>query len=128
MPLMEGTESVEEQLKERIESATGQKVVGVSVCWDFGEHEEDVMELLESQLVEKDSALHPEPVAEEEPEEPQSCFAKMERSTMLPALASDGNRVVAKGEATAEERAQAQECVDDREGDQVGSTRVEAAK
>ena len=53
MPLMEGTQSVEEQLKERIEGATGQKVVGVSVCWDFGEHEEDVMELLESQLVEK---------------------------------------------------------------------------
>ena len=71
------------QLEERIESATGQRVVGVSVCWDFGEHEEDVMELLESQLVEKDSALHPEPVAEEEPEELQSWFAKMERSTML---------------------------------------------
>ena len=33
--------------------------------------------------------------AEEEPEEPQSWFAKMERSTMLPALASDANKVVA---------------------------------
>ena len=40
MPLMEGTESGEVQLKERIESATGQRVVGVSVCWDFEEHEE----------------------------------------------------------------------------------------
>ena len=47
---------------------------------------------------------------------------------MLPALASDANKVVAKGEATAEERAQAQECVDDQEGDQVGTTIVEAAK
>ena len=61
---MEGIGDVEDQLKERIESATGQKVVGVSVCWDFVEHKEDVMELLESQLVEKDAAPHPEPVAE----------------------------------------------------------------
>ena len=62
-------------------------------------------EPLESQLVATDSALHPEPVAEKEPKEPQSCFEKMERSTML------------KGEATAEERVQAQVCVDDLEGD-----------
>jgi len=123
MPLMEGTENVEEQLKERIETATGQKVVGVSVCWDFVEHEEDVMELLESQLVEKDAALHPEPVAEEEPEEPQSWFAKMERSTMLPAMASEANKIVAKGEATAEERAQSQECAGDDEGDQVADVK-----
>jgi hypothetical protein len=119
MPLMEGTENVEEQLKERIESSTGQKVVGVSVCWDFQEHEEDVMELIESQLVEREAALHPEPVQEEEPEEPQSFFAKFERSTMLPALASEANKVVAKGEATAEERAQAQASANDSDGDEM---------
>lgn len=120
---MEGTENVEEQLKERIESATGQKAVGVSACWDFVDHEEDVMELLESQLVEKDAARHPEPIAEEEPEEPQSWFAKMERSTMLPAMAPEANKIVAKGEATAEERAQALECAGDDEGDEVADVK-----
>ena len=45
------------------------------------------MELRESQLVEKDAALHPDPVAEATPEEPQSWFVRME-STMLSAMAS----------------------------------------
>ena len=31
LPLMDGTEPVEEELKRRLEDATGQKVVGVSV-------------------------------------------------------------------------------------------------
>ena len=58
------------------------------------------MELRESQLVEKDAALHPDPVAEATPEEPQSWFFRME-STMLPAMASKTNKIVTKGEATA---------------------------
>lgn len=58
------------------------------------------MELRESQLVEKDAALHPDPVAEATPEEPQSWFVRME-STMLPAMASKTNKIVTKGEATA---------------------------
>jgi hypothetical protein len=33
MPLTQGTENVEEQLNERIESATGQEVVGLLVRW-----------------------------------------------------------------------------------------------
>jgi len=33
LPLMDGTEPVEEELKKRLEDATGQKVVGVSVPW-----------------------------------------------------------------------------------------------
>ena len=39
LPMMDGSMPVEEELKKRIEDATGQKVVGVSVCWDFQEHE-----------------------------------------------------------------------------------------
>ena len=31
LPLLDGTEPVEEELKKRLEEATGQKVVGVSV-------------------------------------------------------------------------------------------------
>jgi hypothetical protein len=42
------TENVEERLQDRIEKATRQKVVGVSVSWDSAVHEENVMELLES--------------------------------------------------------------------------------
>ncbi len=33
LPLMDGTEPVEEEIKKRLEDATGQKVVGVSVPW-----------------------------------------------------------------------------------------------
>jgi hypothetical protein len=76
------TRTLKKQLKERIESATGQKAVGVSDCWDFVEHEEDVMELLESLLAEKDAALHPEPIAEVKPKKQQRWFAKRKRSTM----------------------------------------------
>ena len=69
LPLLDGTTPVEDELKERIQEATGQKVVGVSVCWDFQEHEEELLDLLQSQLVEKELELHPMPEREEEPED-----------------------------------------------------------
>ncbi|CAJ1387267.1 unnamed protein product [Effrenium voratum] len=93
LPLLEGTEPVEEELKKRLEDATGQKVVGVSVCWDFQEHEDELLELIESKLVEKEEALNPLP-QDEEQAEPGGFFARMERSM----LAADAERVVAKGE------------------------------
>ncbi|CAK9095756.1 unnamed protein product, partial [Durusdinium trenchii] len=106
LPLMDGTQPVEEELKKRLEEATGQKVVGVSVCWDFQEHEDELLEalrerleLIESKLVEKEEKLHPMPEDPDQPE-PQSFFARMERSM----LASDAERVVAKGEMTEEEK------------------------
>ena len=99
LPLMDGTEPVEEELKKRIEDTTGQKVVGVSVCWDFQEHEDELMELIESKLVEKEEMLHPSASQEEHPE-PESFFARMERSM----LAADAEKVVAKGEMTEEEQ------------------------
>ena len=40
-------------------------------------------------------------------------------ATTLPAMASEANKVVAEGEATAEERAHALGCAGDDEGDQV---------
>ena len=42
---------------------------------------------------------------------------------MLPAMASEANKIVAKGEATSEERAQALECAGDDEGDQVADVK-----
>ncbi|CAJ1420054.1 unnamed protein product [Effrenium voratum] len=105
LPLLDGTTPVEDELKERIQEATGQKVVGVSVCWDFQEHEEELLDLLQSQLVEKELELLPMPQREEEPEEPQGFFARMERA----ALAADAQKVVATGEMTEEEKQKALE-------------------
>eukprot|EP00439_Symbiodinium_sp_Y106_P036873 s1694_g4.t1 len=105
LPLLDGTTPVEEELKKRVEDVTGQKVVGVSVCWDFQEHEEELLDLLQSQLVERELELHPLPKRETEPEEPHSFFARLERS----ALAADAEKVVAKGEMTEEEKERARE-------------------
>jgi len=105
LPLLDGTSPVEEELKTRLEDVTGQKVVGVSVCWDFQEHEEELLDLLQSQLVERDLALHPMPQRETEPEEPHSFFARLERM----ALAADAEKVVAKGEMSEEEKKKAAE-------------------
>lgn len=100
LPMMDGTEPVEDELKKRLEEALGQKVVGVSVCWDFQEYEDDLLELIESKLVEKDEKLHPVPLTTEDQPEPESFFARMERSM----LAADAERVVAKGEMSEEEK------------------------
>ena len=93
--LMDGTEPVEEELKKRIEDTTGQKVrdlrveewsrwlhfgnvwsprqvVGVSVCWVFQEHEDELMELIESKLVEKEERLHPAPASDAGTDESES--------------------------------------------------------
>ncbi|CAJ1393237.1 unnamed protein product [Effrenium voratum] len=121
LPLLDGTTPVEDELKERIQEATGQKVVGVSVCWDFQEHEEELLDLLQSQLVEKELELHPMPEREEEPEEPQGFFARMERA----ALAADAQKVVAKGEMTEEEK---QKAVEEAAQAQPGEEIIEECK
>ncbi|CAE7843321.1 unnamed protein product [Symbiodinium microadriaticum] len=105
LPMMDGTAPVEEELKKRLEDATGQKIVGVSVCWDFQEHEEELLDLLQSQLVEREQELHPAAKREVEPEEPQGFFARLERS----ALAADAEKVVAKGDMSEEEQQKARE-------------------
>lgn len=98
LPLLDGTEPVEEELKKRLEEATGQKVVGVSVCWDFQEHEDELLELIESKLVEKEEKMGSATVQADAPE-PESFFARMERSM----LAAEAERVVVKGEMTSGE-------------------------
>jgi len=47
LPKMKGSEKVEEILKDAVAQACEVEVVGVSVCWDFGEHREEVMHALE---------------------------------------------------------------------------------
>jgi len=50
MPIMQGSELCEEEIRKAVEEASGQKVIGVSICWDFKEHCDAVMEALEGDL------------------------------------------------------------------------------
>jgi len=81
------------------------------------------MELLESQLVEKDAALHPEPVAEEEPKEPQIWFARMERSTMTPRNGLRGQQDRCEGQVRGRGARPGTRCAGDDEGDQVADVK-----
>lgn len=54
LPQIGGHERIEEQLATTVESATSVGVVGVSVCWDFSEHEEILMSLIENELCERE--------------------------------------------------------------------------
>ncbi|CAE7266773.1 spin [Symbiodinium microadriaticum] len=47
LPWLDGTVRMEEELKERLQLTTGHAVVGVSVCWDYHEHQEAVRAQLE---------------------------------------------------------------------------------
>jgi len=66
IPKVKGTDKTEEKLKEAIEKASGEKVVGVSCAWDFHDHavEHHVLEACEyeTSLLDK---LTPEPPPEE---------------------------------------------------------------
>jgi hypothetical protein len=50
LPEMEGSELVENKIKESIETATGAKVVGVSVCWACKELEEDIADAIDKEV------------------------------------------------------------------------------
>lgn len=47
LPTISGAELVEDEIREALAKATGQEVVGVSVCWDYSSHLQDVEEALE---------------------------------------------------------------------------------
>jgi len=50
LPLVKGSQPVEKDIKEAVERATGEEVVGVSVCWDFKEHAAELFEALDADL------------------------------------------------------------------------------
>lgn len=50
LPNFKGDVDVETQVKESVEKETGQKVVGVSVCWNFHHHAEKVVTALEEDV------------------------------------------------------------------------------
>jgi hypothetical protein len=50
LPEMTGGELVEDKVKQAIQSATGEKVVGVSVCWGYKDVEDDVMDACDREV------------------------------------------------------------------------------
>jgi hypothetical protein len=50
LPVTKGDQNVEEKIKEAIEKETSQKVVGVSVCWNFHGNIREVKEALEEDV------------------------------------------------------------------------------
>jgi len=42
LPNISGGQEVEQELQQNIEAATGEKVVGVSICWDYKENQEEI--------------------------------------------------------------------------------------
>jgi len=63
LPTVSGTKPVEDDLKAKIESFSGQRIVGVSVAWDYQAHEEDVKECLDTDLNARMTAVAGEPDA-----------------------------------------------------------------
>jgi len=60
LPQVKGSERVEEKLRSCIERACGQKVVGVSVCWDYKTRADEVQDALESELLLAEPDAEPE--------------------------------------------------------------------
>jgi len=54
LPSVSGEKPVEEDIKAKIQAITEQEVVGVSVAWDYAEHEEDITKALEKVVSEMD--------------------------------------------------------------------------
>jgi len=61
LPAISGSDRLEEKLQKRIQEATGETPVGVSVCWDFRDRQSEVMTLLEKDMIKADSNLRPPP-------------------------------------------------------------------
>jgi len=54
---------IEEEIKKIIATASSQRVVGVSVCWDMADKEDLLMQLVEGELEKRDTELHGQSVA-----------------------------------------------------------------
>lgn len=72
LPPIKGNERVEDELKKCMEAATGQTVVGVSVCWDFKDDEPTLMGIIENDLSERECLTPTVTDMETEVNEPDS--------------------------------------------------------
>jgi hypothetical protein len=59
LPAFHGSELAEDRLKQSVEAATNQKVVGVSVCWNYTKREDDVMKVLQYEMRQLADAVSP---------------------------------------------------------------------
>jgi len=57
-PAFSGKEHVEDELLEIMMSSTGQKVLGVSICWDFAGKDETIMKVIDYDTEERINADH----------------------------------------------------------------------
>jgi len=69
LPPVSGTENAEEDLKKAFSEACGEEVVGVSIAWDYSEHEELVDRVVELDLLNREAevkAAHPPEASQQE--------------------------------------------------------------
>jgi hypothetical protein len=59
LPILKGSENVELKLKECVQKATKQKVVGASICWNYTEKFEEVQLAIEADWKEREALLAP---------------------------------------------------------------------
>mmetsp|Transcript_45030 Transcript_45030/g.96089 ORF Transcript_45030/g.96089 Transcript_45030/m.96089 type:complete len:1022 (-) Transcript_45030:216-3281(-) len=96
LPALPGTDYVEEELKDAVQPLCNGKVVGVSVCWDYEDHEDTLLNLIDSDMFEREAAVSgvqkiaAEPITEEAPMTGASywkqVFHMMEHTFMSPKM------------------------------------------
>mmetsp|Transcript_28064 Transcript_28064/g.60937 ORF Transcript_28064/g.60937 Transcript_28064/m.60937 type:complete len:1021 (+) Transcript_28064:210-3272(+) len=94
LPAIPGFKDVEGELKKCLENTTGQSLVGVSVAWDWQEHQEAVETALEEDLNERVFLGGPSGVEDNDGQEMgfmRSTFYKMERGLL--GLGEEGGSV-----------------------------------
>eukprot|EP00927_Polykrikos_kofoidii_P002860 TRINITY_DN11144_c0_g2_i1.p1 TRINITY_DN11144_c0_g2~~TRINITY_DN11144_c0_g2_i1.p1 ORF type:complete len:1006 (+),score=180.70 TRINITY_DN11144_c0_g2_i1:60-3020(+) len=64
LPVMSGKDNVEDEIKTCVQEVTGEAVIGVSVCWDFGNEADFVDNALDAHISEREGT-EPQYMAEE---------------------------------------------------------------
>jgi len=67
LPRLIGSVFAEDEIKKTISTASGQKIIGVSVCWDMTDKEDLLMQVIEGELDKRDSELHGQSLPSAEP-------------------------------------------------------------
>mmetsp|Transcript_129501 Transcript_129501/g.360760 ORF Transcript_129501/g.360760 Transcript_129501/m.360760 type:complete len:1008 (-) Transcript_129501:116-3139(-) len=95
LPEVDGSEHLEEELKQRIMDATNEKVVGVSIAWNFHEHREFIFKMLEKDSIKREKHFEEERQhqkekdEEPEPQKPSTTFLGRNMSAAYDHLVGD---------------------------------------
>jgi len=54
IPIIQGSDHAEKELQNVIEDLTGETVLGVSICWDYVDHQDKLMSILEHELTDRE--------------------------------------------------------------------------